>query len=373
MARQPLYRLHTTSGQARTTVNGKRVSLGKYGSPESRARYDQILAEWEANHALGTGSAAVDITVSRLAILFMQHANTEYVRDGRPTGEANNFRLALKAMTTRFHGVRVLEFGPRKLKLLRDNLVEAGYSQNTINGHLRRLKFVFDWGVSEELFPVRIAQALRTVKGLRSGKTKAAPPRSKRPVPIADVDAIKPFVTTPVWGLVHFMLLTGCRPSEAVVLRWSEIDTSRPVWVFSPIHHKNAHRGRGRHILIGPKCQLMLNSMRELSRSDYVFDPQTGMDEYCRKHFRAGSQPRAVGEKYSIYSIATAVRNACDKAGVTRWSPCQLRKTRATLARKQAGLDTAQQLLGHSSRETTERHYAEVDLAQAEANALKFG
>ena len=35
--------------------------------------------------------------------------------------------------------------------------------------------------------------------------------------------------------------------------------------------------------------------------------------------------------------------------------------------------ETAQQILGHSSKQTTERHYADVDLSRAEANALQFG
>ena len=58
----------------------------------------------------------------------------------------------------------------------------------------------------------------------------------------------------------------------------------------------------------------------------------------------------------------------------TSMVPCgQLRKTRATNARQQGDLETAQQVLGHSSKQTTERHYAEVDLSRAEANALQFG
>jgi|GEM_PF-4918148 len=65
--------------------------------------------------------------------------------------------------------------------------------------------------------------------------------------------------------------------------------------------------------------------------------------------------------------------NACDKAEIPRWSPGQLRKTRATQARQQGDLETAQQVLGHSSKQTTERHYAEVDLSRAEANAPQFG
>ena len=68
-----------------------------------------------------------------------------------------------------------------------------------------------------------------------------------------------------------------------------------------------------------------------------------------------------------------AVRNACNKAGIPRWSPGPLRKTRATQARRDSDLETAQQILGHSSKQTTKRHYAAVDLSRAEANALQFG
>ena len=59
--------------------------------------------------------------------------------------------------------------------------------------------------------------------------------------------------------------------------------------------------------------------------------------------------------------------------GIPRWSPGQLRKTRAIQARRDGDLETAQQILGHSSKQTTERHYADVDLSRAEANALQFG
>jgi integrase len=110
-----------------------------------------------------------------------------------------------------------------------------------------------------------------------------------------------------------------------------------------------------------------------MSRSDYVFDPQVGFEEFVRKAYGDKANARKVGDCYSKHGLNSAVRNACDKAKIPRWSPGQLRKTRATQARQQGDLETAQQVLGHSSKQTTERHYAEVDLSRAEANALQFG
>lgn len=373
MARKPVYGHHSTSGQARTTVNGKRVSLGKYGSPESKAKFNEIMAQWESDHTERNPTTPLAMTVSRLAVLFMKHANVEYIRNGKPTGEADNFKHALRSLTNYFHGVRIVDFGPKKLKDLQSRLVTEGLSQSTINGRVRRIKQMFDWGVSEEIVSVSIAQALRSVKGLRRGKTKAKPPQPKPPVAIEHVDAIKPHVTRPVWGLIQFCLLTGCRPSEACRVRWSEIDTTGRVWIYEPQHHKMEHQNKRRAIVIGPIAQRMLNSFREHSRSDYVFDPQIGLEEFVRKQYGENAKARKVGDHYTKDSLFTAIRNACDSANVPRWSPGQLRKTRATEARRQGDLETAQQILGHSSKQTTERHYAEVDLSRAEENALKFG
>jgi len=128
-------------------------------------------------------------------------------------------------------------------------------------------------------------------------------------------------------------------------MRWSEIDTSGAVWIYSPKHHKTSHKGKKRLVMIGPKGQQILNGLREMSRSDFVFDPMTGLEEFIRRNYGDDARVRqTVGQHYSPFSLHAAIRKACDKAGVPRWSPGQLRKTRATNARQQADLETAQQV-----------------------------
>ena len=48
-ARIPSYRLHKGSGQALVQVNGRRLYLGRHGSPESLERYHRVVAEWLAS------------------------------------------------------------------------------------------------------------------------------------------------------------------------------------------------------------------------------------------------------------------------------------------------------------------------------------
>jgi hypothetical protein len=46
--RKPKYALHKPSGQARVRIEGTDHYLGAYGTPVSRERYDDLIAEWFA-------------------------------------------------------------------------------------------------------------------------------------------------------------------------------------------------------------------------------------------------------------------------------------------------------------------------------------
>ncbi len=93
------------SGQARITVrltNGKRhdITLGAFGSPESRAEYQRVLAELEANGGRypvkDDGTVATGLTLNELALLFWRHAKDYYrLADGAPSRELEHYKYAL--------------------------------------------------------------------------------------------------------------------------------------------------------------------------------------------------------------------------------------------------------------------------------------
>lgn len=64
------------------------------------------------------------------------------------------------------------EFGPLKLKALREHLVEQGLCRNDTNKRIGRIKRVFKWAVSEELISSQVHEALSTVTGLKFGRTR---------------------------------------------------------------------------------------------------------------------------------------------------------------------------------------------------------
>jgi integrase len=144
------------------------------------------------------------------------------------------------------------------------------------------------------------------------------------------------------------------------------VDTSGPVWLYRPRHHKTAHRGRERVVAIGPRAQAVMAAFPTTQPSDYVFDPRTATTG------RRG-RPRCVrpGVRYSPGSVSQAVRRAVARANRLRaktpvtapidfWHPNQLRHAHATRVRHEHGLEAAQAVLGHARADVTQV-YAERD------------
>ncbi len=61
-------------------------------------------------------------------------------------------------------------------------------------------------------------------------------------------------------------------------MRLADLDRSGDVWIYRPVHHKTAYRGVAKEILLGPRCQGILEPF--ISRPDdaYLFSPAEAED-----------------------------------------------------------------------------------------------
>jgi hypothetical protein len=423
----PTYRLHKQSGQAIVTLTdavGRRrdVLLGKYDTPESRAEYLRVLGEWEAKgHRLAGQEAGSAISVNELFEAFLKHAEGHYRRpDGSVTAELVNFKLAFRLARETYGITSAVGFGPLALKVVRQKMVEAGWCRGVVNQRCRRIVRAFKWGVSEELVPESTWRALTTVRGLEQGRTEARETEPIGPVANAVVDVTLPFVRPPVRGMIHLQRLTGCRPGEACMMRGCDLDTSGPVWLYRPPHHKTKHRGKERVIALGPQAQQIVKQFLKLDTQAYLFSPKdaiVALREEQRRFRKTKVQPSQVNrrkrnpaksprEKYTTQSYCRAIATACRRAfpppsplsrakGETKkewrarltaeqhaelrawnashsWHPNQLRHSFATEARRRFGLEAAQVSLGHSQADVTQV-YAERDLTLAARVAAEIG
>ncbi len=361
--RIPKYSLHKATGQARVWIDGQDHYLGEFGSEESKRKYSELIDKWRLQIE---NPAASSLTIGQLVLLYDQHVSTYYVKDGKPTSEFLCVKSALRPLAEKFSKTLVGDFGPSKLIAVREKMVAANRERKSINRNIGRIVRMFKWAVSQELCRPDVVTALDCVDGLKKGRSKAVETQPVKPVSLEHVEAIKTFVSLPIWGLMRFQLATGCRPGEAIIVRGQDITMNGEVWEFHPESHKTEHHGKRRVVLIGPQGQEIIREFLKTDLSAYLFSPK---DADSRRNTAKANRP---GDRYRRDSYTTAIKRACKKAEIPIWTPNQLRHTAATLIRAAADLDTARTVLGHSSTAITEV-YAERDLEAAKQIIKRIG
>ena len=385
--RSPKYRRQKRSAGdlAFVEIAGVRRYLGVYKSPESMNAYHRVVAEWiESGRSQLLPATSQEITIAELVAKYWEHAKTYYRRaDGKASKELDLYHQSLKPLLKLYETSRVAEFGPRALKSVRQQLIQDNkLNRNTLNGYIRRVKGVFKWGVEQELVPPSIWHGLQAVAGLKRGRTEVPEPKRIRPALQAHIDIIQPNVSRQVWALIQLQLFTAARAGELVTMRATEIDTSGPIWIYTPADHKTAHHGIERNIYMGPRAQEIVSPfMGTRPIGDYLFSPIEAEHErhaQAECHRRPDQKPnpkktpREIGEHYTTTTYRCAIRRACIKAGLDSWHPHQLRHNAATWLRKEFGLDVARIILGHRSPAITEI-YAELDREKAISAMQKSG
>jgi len=374
---------HKASGQAVVRLDGRDHYLGKYGTPEAQAAYHRLIGEWLA------ASAPTEISlrfVTELIAAYTRHAERYYRRDGRPTSQVHAVKAALQYLQTLYGDLPLADFGPRRLKAVRQSMIRGGLARRTINARIRIIVRAFRWAASNELIGADLWHRLRTVEGLRRGRGgRETEPR--RPVAWSDVAAVRPHVSAQVWAMIRLQWHTGMRPGEVVRMRTSNVDRSGRSWLYRPASHKTAWRGHDRVIVLGPRAQDALAPwLRPAEPEAPLFQPIEAERAWraalvaerkarggVGNHKRPAQRPRhRPGRQYSVCSYRRAIARACEKAGVARWTPHQIRHTFKMRAARAGGLEAARAALGHRSVSVT-AHYGELDRRLAETVASRIG
>lgn len=411
---------HRAQNQGYVTLNGREhylghwpVSRGKKPPPSVQAAYDDLIATWLANGRTLPDERPV-LTVNEVLLAYVKWAEQHYVPK-RAKDDQNRFiRYATAVVRELFGRTPAAEFGPKKLKAVRQAMVERDWCRNMVNAQVDRVKRMFKWATAEEMIPGDVYHSLLAVESLRRGTPGVRDTEPVKPVPVEIVEAILPHLQPVMRAMVRAQMLTGMRPGELCQLRAADIDMTvgGGVWVFRPQQHKTQHHGHARVVLIGPQAQEVLRPYIDASET-YVFSPQAA--ERVRNAERrsnrkspmtpsqAARKPKAnpkrpKRERYDETSYRNAIYRACDRAfppqgelarrpkesaakwrarltveqrgaltkwrSDRRWHPNRLRHTAATLIRREHGIEAARVILGHSKLTTTEI-YAEADQVKA--------
>lgn len=403
--RIPKYRKHRASGQGVVTLAGKDHYLGPHGSAIGRAEYDRITSEWLAG-GRRTPTDPNAITVVEVAAAFRRHAQSYYCgADGVQSKAVVNFDEALKPVLKLYSRLPAVEFGPLRLKTVRESMIASGRVRKNVNRLIARIRGVFKWAAENELIPPSAYHGLMAVSGLRAGRCGAKESEAVKPVPLANVHAVLPFTSKQVKAMIDLQLLTGMRPGEVTILRGCDLETTGQLWTYTPRRHKTQLYGHKRTIYLGPKAQDVIRPFLKPDLQSHLFSPADAESERREKLHAArktpiscGNRPgtnrqkrpqRKIGEFYTVGAYYRAVIRACDIAFPPpaelvdlaeikqwrkdhRWHVHQLRHRAATDLRRQYGVEVSMVLLGHAKIETAQI-YAEKNSEIAKRVALEVG
>ncbi|MDE0867087.1 MAG: site-specific integrase [Rubripirellula sp.] len=377
---QPKYQFHI-SGQARVELDYQVFYLGPHDSPESRARYHELLAIYNANGQRmpkDTPTHLIDapVTVRTITGEFREHAKKRYANNPK---ELNRFSNLCARLEDDFGSEPADEFGPRLLSQVRDDMVGERLSRKYVNRLIRGVKKIFKHAVSMELVDVNVVIKLDTLEPLRAGQTEAHETEDVEPVDLDIVQATAKHLSPILKAMIGLQAATGMRPSEVCNLRPCDIEKRDDgVWLYRPPKHKTAHRGKKKAVPIVGDTRITIGPYLDRDPEAFCFSPRESMTWYRaeqRKNRKTKVQPsqthrkkhkpkRQPGEQYKSGSYYQAIRNSAKKANQPHWFPYQLRHAAATTVREALGIEAAAALLGHARTDMTD-HYAQQAIGKA--------
>ena len=396
----PRYRLHRARDCGVVTIGGRNFYLGKYNSPESKEEYARLIAEHFGSRcppAIDPAKELAALTINQLILRYWrEHVAEYYVKNGKPTDRQYHVKLALAPLRKLYGRTPAWEFGPKKLKAVRNDILEegmrtrGGLNRGYVNDHVGIIKKMFRWAVSEEILPRDIGPALcaqlDAVENLHKGKDPRATEGKKvPPAPKSDIRKARRSMSRQIRTMVDLQLITGMRPDEVTIMRPIDIEKANGIWLYRPEDHKMDHKGIRKVVPLGPRAQKLLAPWLDRDLNAYLFSPREvvaaqreerrngrklSASRKCKQRKRPAT--RAPRERYDDESFCQAVERACAKAKVKKWTPGQLRHNAATRIKKKFGRETARQLLGHGSATTTDI-YIEEEISEAIEAMKKIG
>jgi integrase len=264
-----------------------------------------------------------------------------------------------------------------RFKAIRQRMIDAGNSINYIKAQLGVIKKMVAWAVESELIPGEVLHRLQAVAPPDVVRDGIKPEKIIEPVSDEHIQAILPHVNPTIRAMLELQRCSGMRPGEVARLTMNQIDRSGDIWLYRPAAHKTMRHGIKRVIPLTAKAQAVLLPWLKANPDAPLFSPQAEYERW-REETRRPQPPyreraRAKRKKphtrkfkpvYSAGAYRNAVYRGCDRAGIPRFHPNQIRHTVAEQVTTEGDIGLAQALLGHTRSSMTER-YARQSLEKA--------
>ena len=375
----PEPQLHRAKGLLRLRVDGREFWLGKPGTRTADERRAEILAAWGANG----GSLPADFNLNTTKPKKVVPKIAKEITTGVTVGDLLEITLSEVGGGKTPHQLRnvarwwllrkvadvlhpyfktpAAEFGPRLLgdaiRLMANTPMKNGKGLPTkkyCREVAAEIKRIFSEAVAREQVPPERLVALNALKKLPTENARDSVERD--PIDLETVEDTCAVLPPVVADLLRFILLTGCRPSEATSATPSMIDTTATPWVLRPEKHKTKKKGHDRIIQIGPQARAILTRWQSGKGDNELVFSRDDLSRATTSNMITLQTLKSDRQEFSRDDFKRYLKRAIAKQGVQHWSPYQLRHTGLTAIREVGGRDAAQAQAGHTDGAITERY-----------------
>lgn len=313
-----------------------RLSLGKYGTPESLAAYKKFINELDGARVVVTVPGKWP-AIDQMVEAYLIYAERRYMRPDGLTSEYHGMVSALATLEPVGRNPSD-KFTVKTLTDIQRRLAADGYLRSGVNHIISRLKKFIRWCCKEELCPGDLYSKLMVVGGLRKGEENCAEPEPIGAAEIASINGVLQFVPPTVATMIQVQFKCGLRPNEVCRMRVESVDFGVDPWLYYPEKHKNDWREAVAVKAIPASAQQLLKPY--LTERPYFFRTLRGGERYTTSGYRQ--------------AIESGFEVAAEKGVDLRpFRPNQLRHAIATHVAQRFGHRAAQVWCGHDQPNTT--------------------
>jgi integrase len=381
-------------------VKGKKIMLGRSGTPEAEAAFRQLQIQVLTDPALASLKPQ-QVSVENLCAAYLKYAK-EHDPD-----HYFGIKTAVEILLEHYEGQAVDTLDTRHFLFLQDMFVQHGVSRQYCNMLMGYIRAMLKWGVLRKLVSSQVYLEAKFSPALKKGKTRAYEKPPRQDVPDEVINRTLPHLLPTPRDMVRVQWWASMRPSEVFRMKPGEIDMEYKtddgvvIWMYSPGIHKSTWREKRkageyfRIIPLGkPEQEIIAPRLVGRADTDYIFSPKDTMME-CndrraanrkskvqpsqvkRKEKRAKNPKRKDRDCYDRDSYNRAIKRTIIAANkrlpeneqIPHWTPYQLRHAAITDIVQQTGsLDTARAVAGQKSISVTQGYnHADVKIAVEQA------
>ena len=214
----------------------------------------------------------------------------------------------------------------------KQRLIKRGLSPVSVNMYIRASKAVFSYAVKQEYLSKNPFSKISQIKTVNSKAKYISKDELDKICSHANSDIIRDIFTV--------TYLTGMRLSEAVNLRWSNVDLAKRQILISSDEIFQTKTGKSRVV---PMHEVVYNILNGKKQRIYVFEKENGYkftESYITHYFKKCVTNAKLNPDYTFHSLRHSAASALVNSGVSIFE--------------------VQKILGHSSPVLTANTYSHL-------------